>query len=232
MLDKKDFIIKEHIDYFKQNSVFSASKITNILMEMNSNWASGDYSSLVENIRTILNVIPTILGYSSGNTVALYSQAPTVSKSEKETILGLDSITRKWADGITHEALTIGFEQVGIVGPAVSQLLSVVIRLSRDPEIMKKIADSLETTGVQSIFITIKDFFLSVNRNYFNDIFKNKITNFSYNLTEREIITLQQISNSPLAKDILSFESNGNFIWNDPQRGPTSGFNFQLTYLN
>jgi hypothetical protein len=231
-MNKINFITKEHIDYFAQNSIFSASKINVILTEMNSNWDNEDYSSLVGNIRTILNIIPTILGYSSGNTVALYSQAPTVSKSEKETILGLDSITRKWADGITHDTSTIGFEQAGIVSPAVNQLLAVVIRLSTDPVVMRKIAESLETTEEQNMFNTIKDFFLSVNEDLFKDIFRNKITNFSYNLTQQEIITLQQISNSPLAKEILSFESNGNFIWNDPQRGPTNGFIFQLTYLD
>lgn len=231
-MDKINFINIEYIDYFKQNDVFSAPKISNILTEMNSNWHNEDYSSLVGNIRIILNIVPTILGYSSGNTVALHSQAPTVSKSEKETILGLDSITRKWADGIVHDATTIGFEQVGILGPAVNQLLLVVKRLSSDPIVMKKITEGLETTEEQGVFNTVKDFFISVNEDLFKDIFKNKITNFSYNLTEREIVTLQQISNNPLAKEILIFESNGNFIWNDPLRGPTNGFNFQLTYLD
>lgn len=231
-MDKINFISVEYIDYFKQNNIFSAPKISSILEEMNSNWDNKDYSSLVGNIRTILNIVPTILGYSSGNTVALHSQAPTVSKSEKETILGLDSITRKWADGIVHDPSTIGFEQVGIVGPAVNQLLYVVKRLSNDPIVMKKITESLETTEGQEVFRTIKDFFISVNEDLFKDIFKNKITNFSYNLTEREIVILQQISNNPVAKEILIFESNGNFIWNDPKRGPTNGFNFQLTYLN
>jgi len=227
-MDKIKFIKEDYLEYFKNNSY---DKTHLILKEINSNWENKDYSSLICNIRTILNIIPTILGYSAGNTVAIYSSAPMVSKSEKEIISNLNSITRKWGDGVNHDITTVGFEQVGLISPAINILLAVVIKLSGDSIVMKEIEESLKSSEKQNTFKAIKDFFLSVDKNNFEEIFKQKITKFSYNLTERQIVILQEIANTPLAKQILSFESNGNFIWND-QNGPKNGFNFRLDYLD
>ena len=230
-MENIDYIKKEYIEYFENRSTDFGIKISVILTEMSSNWANKEYSSLVVNIRTILNIIPTVLGYASGNTTALSSQAPSVSQSEKEIITNLNSIARKWGDGINHDKETLGFEQVGLVSPAINILLAVVIRISNDPVIVIKIKESLESSEEQNTFKAIKDFFLSVDESRFKEIFAQKVTTFTCNLTESQNITLQQIANTALAKEILSFESNGNFIWNDPMKGPQNGFNFNLKYL-